>query len=207
MRSALPILGLLLGITPAFFAQPAVTLILIHAKIWTVNPQQKEAEAVAVGGNRIVAVGTTAEILDLKQSGTFVIDLHGRRVLPGFDDAHVHFYSGGADLAGPQLRYSKSEQEFRDTLAVFAHQLPPGEWITGGEWDHENWSPARLPARQLIDPVTKQWPVFVSRLDGHMSLANSLALKLAGVDKNTRDVPGGVIVRDAAGEQIGRAHV
>jgi predicted amidohydrolase YtcJ len=166
-------------------SQPTVTLILINGKIWTVNPQQKEAEAVAIGGNRIVAVGSTSEISKLKEPGTHVIDLHGRRVLPGFNDAHVHFYSGGANLTGPQLRYTKSEREFRDTLGAFAHQLPPGEWITGGTWDHENWSPARLPTRQLIDPVTKSWPVFVDRLDGHMSLANSVALKLAGVDKDT----------------------
>jgi predicted amidohydrolase YtcJ len=183
--------------------RPYITLMLINGKIWTVNPRQKEAEAVAISGNHIVAVGSTADILDLKQAGTRVLDLDGKRVLPGFDDAHVHFYSGGADLAGPQLRYSKSEVEFRNKLEAFAKQLPKGEWITGGEWDHENWSPARLPARQLIDPVTKSWPVFVSRLDGHMALANSLALKLAGVDKNTKDVPGGVIVRDADGEPTG----
>ncbi|MBV9760656.1 MAG: amidohydrolase [Acidobacteriaceae bacterium] len=184
-------------------AAPSITLILVHGKIWTVNPQQKEAEAVAIEGNRIAAVGSDREILDLKQASTRVLDLKGRRVLPGFNDAHVHFYSGGADLAGPQLRYSKSERDFRDTLGSFARQLPKGEWITGGEWDHENWSPARLPARQLIDPVTKDWPVFVSRLDGHMGLANSLALKLASVDRNTKDVPGGVIVRDASGEPTG----
>ena len=184
-------------------SQPAVTLILIHGKIWTVNPQQKEAEAVAISGNRIAAVGSTSEISRLTQPGTRVIDVHGRRVLPGFNDAHVHFYSGGANLTGPQLRYTKSERELRDKLGAFAHQLPPGEWITGGTWDHENWSPARLPTRQLIDPVTKNWPVFVDRLDGHMSLANSLALKLAGVDKDTKDVPGGVIVRDENGEPTG----
>lgn len=183
--------------------QPAITLILENAKIWTVNPQQKEAEAVAISGNRIVAVGATSDILNLKQPGTHVIDLRGRRVLPGFNDAHVHFYAGGADLAGPQLRHAKSEREVRDTLAAFAQQLPKGEWITGGAWDHENWSPARLPTRQLIDRVTRNWPVFVNRVDGHMALANSLALQLAGVDKDTPDVPGGVIVRDEHGEPTG----
>jgi predicted amidohydrolase YtcJ len=193
----------LLAFAQVALAQAATTLILINAKIWTVNPQQKEAEAVALAGNRIVAVGSTADILKWKQERTRVIDLDGKRVLPGFNDAHVHFYSGGANLAGPQLRYSKSEQEFRNTLGEFARQLPRGEWITGGEWDHENWTPARLPTRQLIDPVTKNWPVFVARLDGHMALANSLALKLAGVDRDTKDVPGGVIVRDENGEPTG----
>ena len=178
-------------------------MILINGKIWTENPQQKEAEAVAIDGNRIVAVGTTAEISQLKEPHTRVFDLRGRRVVPGFNDAHVHFYSGGADLAGPQLRHAKSRQEFRDTLAAFARTQPSGRWITGGNWDHENWHPAVLPTHELIDGVTRNWPVFVNRLDGHMSLANALALKLAGIDRNTKDVPGGVIVRDAQGNPTG----
>lgn len=185
------------------FAQTSVNLLLINGKIWTVNPRQREAEAVAVSRNRIVAVGATADILKLKQEGTEVIDLGGRRVLPGFNDAHVHFFSGGQDLTGPQLRYAKSKQEFRDELAAYARQRPKGQWITGGTWDHENWSPPTLPTHQLIDDVTRDWPVFVSRLDGHMALANATALQLAGVDKNTKDVPGGVIVRDADGNPTG----
>jgi predicted amidohydrolase YtcJ len=184
-------------------AQESITLLLVNGKIWTVNAQQKEAEAVAVAGNRIVAIGTTSDISKLRQPGTLVVDLEGRRVLPGFNDAHVHFYSGGSSLAGPQLRYSNSKQQFRTTLAEFAQHTPKGRWITGGNWDHENWTPARLPSRQLIDDVTNDWPVFLNRLDGHMSLANSVALKLAGVDKNTKDVPGGVIVRDHGGTPTG----
>jgi predicted amidohydrolase YtcJ len=181
----------------------SITLLLTNGKIWTVNPDQREAEAVAISGNRIVAVGTSADILKLRQQDTRVVDLDGKRVLPGFNDAHVHFFAGGSSLAGPQLRYSRSEEEFRATLAVFAQHTPKGQWITGGNWDHENWTPARLPTRQLIDDATKDWPVFINRLDGHMSLANSLALKLAGVDKNTKAVPGGVIVRDAEGDPTG----
>jgi predicted amidohydrolase YtcJ len=181
----------------------SITLLLTNGKIWTENPDQREADAVAISGNRIVAVGANADILKLKQQDTQVVDLNGKRVLPGFNDAHVHFFSGGSSLAGPQLRYSKSEEEFRATLAVFAEHAPKGQWITGGNWDHENWTPARLPTRQLIDDSTKDWPVFVNRLDGHMSLANSLALKIARVDKNTKDVPGGVIVRDAEGNPTG----
>ena len=184
-------------------AQPPVTLILFNGKIWTVNPAEPEAQAVAIAGNRIVAVGTDAEILKLKDPETTQLDLEGRRMLPGFNDAHVHFFAGGANLTGPQLRYSRSEIELRDTLGAFARRVPQGRWITGGNWDHENWTPARLPTRELIDPVTRDWPVFIKRLDGHMSLANSLALKLAGVDRNTKDVPGGVIVRDDQGEPTG----
>src|SRR5579884_2284639 len=184
-------------------SQDSITLLLINGKFWTVNPQQKEVQAVALRGNRIAAVGTTAEIMKLKSAGTAVLDLEGRRVLPGFDDSHVHFVQGGSALAGPQLRYTKSQQEFRDTLAEYASHKPAGTWITRGEWDHENWSPAVLPTHDLIDPVTKDWPVYVERLDGHMGLANSVAMKLAGVDKNTKDVPGGVIVRDAQGNPTG----
>jgi predicted amidohydrolase YtcJ len=181
----------------------AVTLVLTNGKIWTANPKQPEAAAVAVCGKRIAAVGSTTEIQSLKLPETPEVDLEGRRVVPGFNDAHVHFFSGGESLAGPQLRYSKSQQEFRDTLAMYARPLPTGTWITEGDWDHENWTPADLPTRQLIDGVTLNWPVFVSRLDGHMSLANSVALKLAGVDGTTKDVPGGVIVRDAEGNPTG----
>lgn len=189
-------------VLPAAAQQP-VTLILHNGRIWTENPRQKEAEAVALSGSHIVAVGSSAAILKLEQPGTQSLDLEGRRVLPGFNDAHVHFYYGGASLAGPQLRYSKSRQEFRDTLAEFVRQQPAGRWIEGGNWDHENWTPAALPTRELIDPVAKNNPVFVNRLDGHMSLANSVALKLAGIDRNTKDVAGGVIVRDARGDPTG----
>ena len=200
---SLAVAALLATATFGAHAQTSTRLLLINGKIWTGNPKQPEAEAVAIAGNRIAAVGSTSEILNLKQPETPVIDLEGKRVLPGFNDAHVHFYDGGANLAGPQLRYSKSPQEFRDTLAEFARRQPAGRWITGGDWDHENWNPPALPTRQLIDPVTPNWPVFINRLDGHMSLANSLALRLAGVDRNTKDVPGGVIVRDANGEPTG----
>ncbi|HEY7305291.1 MAG TPA: amidohydrolase [Bryobacteraceae bacterium] len=196
--------AMLLGaVSQPLQAQDGITLILANGKIWTENPRQPEAEAIAISGNRIAAVGTTAEISRMKHRGTRVFDLDSRRVVPGFNDAHVHFYAGGANLAGPQLRYSKSQREFRDTLAAFAKTQPAGRWITGGNWDHENWRPAVLPTHELIDGVTSHWPVFVNRLDGHMSLANSVALKLAGIDKTTKDVPGGVIVRDSHGTPTG----
>jgi predicted amidohydrolase YtcJ len=200
--SAALFLLLLLAVTCSH-AQTTPTLLLVNGKIWTVDPAHSQAEAVAITNNRIVAVGSNEEISRLKQTGVPVIDLGGRRVLPGFNDAHVHFYAGGANLTGPQLRYAKSEGEFRDTLAAFTKHQPRGRWITGGNWDHENWTPARLPTRELIDDATRDWPVMIKRLDGHMSLANSLALRLAGVNKDTKDVPGGVIVRDADGNPTG----
>jgi predicted amidohydrolase YtcJ len=124
-------------------------------------------------------------------------------VVPGFNDAHVHFYTGGTHLSQVQLRDAKSEAEFRERIHQFAAKIPAGRWILGGDWDHENWTPARLPTRQLIDEAARDHPVFVNRLDGHMCLANSTALKLAGINRNTPDPPGGTIVRDAAGEPSG----
>ena len=184
-------------------AQPSASLVLLNGKIWTVNDAQPRAEAVACLGGRIVAVGSNGEIRKWIGAGTEVIDLGGKLVLPGFNDAHVHFFSGGENLASVQLRDAKSEDEFRRRIAEFAAKQPAGRWITGGDWDHENWTPARLPTRQLIDAVTTGHPVFVNRLDGHMALANSQALHLAGITRDTPDPPGGTIVRDAAGEPTG----
>ncbi len=184
-------------------AQIAPDLVLVHGKIWTENPRQPEAEAVAILGNRIVAVGTSAEIAKLAGPATKVVDVAGRRVVPGFNDAHVHFASGGTSLASVQLGDAKSEAEFRQRIADYAGTQSKGAWIVEGEWDHERWSSARLPTHQLIDDVTDANPVFVSRLDGHEALANALAMKLAGVDKSTKDIPGGVIVRDGEGNPTG----
>src|SRR3954452_15535146 len=150
-------------------AQTDWTLVLFNGKIWTGNPGQPDAQAVALAGNHIAAIGTTEQILREKPQAVPQLDLDGRRMLPGFNDAHVHFFAGGANLTGPQLRYSKSQAEFRDTLGTFASKQGKGRWITGGNWDHENWTPAQLPTRQLIDGVTSDWPVMIKRLDGHMS--------------------------------------
>jgi predicted amidohydrolase YtcJ len=183
--------------------QPHADLILIHAKVWTGSAAQPQAEAVALTGNRIAAVGTTADIQKWAGPQTQTIDLGGRLLLPGFNDAHVHFYTGGTHLSQVQLRDAKSETEFRDRIHRFANALPAGRWILGGDWDHESWTPARLPTRQLIDDAASDHPVFVNRLDGHMCLANSLALKLAGITRATPDPPGGTVVHDANGEPSG----
>jgi predicted amidohydrolase YtcJ len=187
----------------AAHAQNRADLILTHGKIWTENPQQPEVEAVAIAGNRILALGDSAAISALAGPQTAVIELQGRRVVPGFNDAHVHFYTGGEGLTSVQLHDASSPEEFRQKIAAFARTLPKGEWMLNGNWDHERWTPANLPTHQLIDDATPDNPVFVNRSDGHMCLANALAMKLAGVDRNTKDVPGGVIVRDAQGNPTG----
>src|ERR1700722_8646191 len=183
--------------------QGRVDLILVHGRIWTENPRQPEAEAVAIQENRIVKVGDSDSIQKLAGPKTRIIDLSGRRVVPGFNDAHVHFYMGGDGLTSVQLHDASSQQEVRKIMADFARSARKGEWILNGNWDHERWTPAALPTHELIDDVTPDNPVFVNRSDGHMCLANAVAMKLAGVDKNTKDVPGGLIVRDADGNPTG----
>jgi predicted amidohydrolase YtcJ len=184
-------------------AQSHADLVLINGKIWTVDDSRPEVEAVVVLGSRIAAVGSTEEIRKWIGANTKLIDLQGKRVTPGFNDSHVHFLDGGMGLASVQLRYAKTPEEFRDRIRNFAAKLPKGRWILNGNWDHENWTPATLPTRRLIDAVTPDNPVFINRLDGHMCLANSLALKLAGVTRATPDPPGGTIVRDSDGEPTG----
>jgi predicted amidohydrolase YtcJ len=181
----------------------SATLILVNGRIWTENPKQPESEAIAIEGNRILALGPSASIRKVAGPGCQVIDLGGRRVVPGFNDSHVHFLAGGDSLISVQLREASSAEEFRRRIGDYAKSLPKGSWIRNGLWDHQQWTPATLPTHQLIDAVTPDNPVFVWRLDGHMALANALAMKLAGLDRNTKDVPGGEIVRDQDGNPTG----
>src|SRR5438874_957106 len=184
---------------PTFLA----AVILTNGKIWTGDPQRPWAEAVAIEGNRIAAVGSTVEIAKLAPPSARVINLNGRLAVPGFIDNHTHFIDGGMELSRVQLRDAATPQEFAHRIGEYAKRVGTGKWIVGGEWDHTIWNPPSLPTRQLIDAVTPQNPVFVSRLDGHMGLANSLTLKMANVTRETPDPPGGTIVRDANGEPTG----
>lgn len=178
-------------------------LLILNGSVHTMDSNRPTAEAVAILGNRIVAVGATEDLRPLAGPRTRVIDAQQHTVLPGFNDAHVHFLEGGFSLASVDLRDAKSPEEMARRLAEFAKKLPKGRWILGGQWDHEKWPGAPLPTRQMIDAATPDNPVFVNRLDGHMALANTLALKLAGVTRETKEVPGGLVVRDAAGEHTG----
>lgn len=188
----------------SFYGQTFMAdLVVINAKVRTMDKEKPEAEAIAVWSNRIIAVGKNDEIKRLIGQNTKVVDAGGKLVLPGFNDSHLHFMEGGASLTSVDLRDAKSPEEFVQRIKEYASKLPKGRWILNGNWDHEKWTPSILPTKEMIDAVTPDNPVFISRLDGHMALANSLALKLAGVDKNTRDVEGGEIVRDAAGNPTG----
>lgn len=184
--------------------QEKADLIVQNAKIWTVNPQQPDAEALAVHKGKIVAIGAAKEVTTWMGNSTRITDAAGRRVLPGFIDAHTHFLSGGRTLLGIDLRDCKDEQEFLNQLKTHAEKLPAGRWITGGNWDHERTFGGVLPTRQLIDKVTPHHPVAISRTDGHMLLANSLALQLAKITNDTPSPAGGFIVKDRkTGEPTG----
>ena len=206
MKSSIPVtilLSAMLNSAQAESPSLAPDLLIFNAAVRTMDDAHPTAEAVAIAGNRIAAVGTSAGLRPLAGPKTRVIDAGGKSVLPGFNDAHVHWLSGGFSVTNVDLRDAASPAELARRIGDYAKKLPKGRWILGGDWDHEKWPGAPLPAREVIDAVTPETPVFVNRLDGHMALANSLALKLANVTKETKDVPGGLIVRDANGEPTG----
>ena len=201
------ILSMALGIVHGCKRSPEgnmVDLALLNGKIWTGDPGRPWAEAVAVRGDKIFAVGTTADVRKLASGAANLVDLGGALVLPGFIDSHTHFLAGGFALKSIQLRAARSREEFVALIAAKARELGKGRWVVNGDWDHQEFSPPELPRKEWIDAVTPDNPVCVNRLDGHMILANSAALKLAGVTKDTPVPPGGEIVKDpATGEPTG----
>jgi len=201
--SLLSALVLLLSRAVEAQSKPAADLIITNAKIWTVDASQPLAQAVAVLQDRIVAVGSNAEIDAWRGPRTQVIDAGGKLLLPGFNDAHVHFVSGGEQLDNVQLKDVMNPQEFARRIGERARITPKGEWVLGGNWDETKWNPPDMPTKEMIDAVTPDTPVFVSRYDGHMGLANSMALRLAGITAQTPDPPGGTVVRDAHGNPTG----
>jgi predicted amidohydrolase YtcJ len=208
MKSLVTILSLVVAMltNAALTKDPSLApdLVIINASVHTMDEARPKAGAVAILGNRIAAIGSTAEIRAMAGPKTRVVDAGEKLVLPGFNDAHVHFLMGGFSLSNVDLRDAKSPEEMARRLGDYAKKLPKGRWILGGDWDHEKWPGAPLPTKEIIDEATPDNPVFVNRLDGHMALANSVALKLAKVTKETKDPPGGVIVRDPkTGEPTG----
>ncbi|HMC57194.1 MAG TPA: amidohydrolase [Gemmatimonadaceae bacterium] len=198
---ALASLGCTMTTTTTTIA-PTMTLAIVNARVWTGDASRPWADAVAVTGSHISAVGSSAAIRKLASEATRVIDAQGRMVVPGFIDSHVHFMSGGYGLTSVQLRDARTREEFIARIKEHASRLPQGAWMLEGNWDHQNWG-GELPRRDWIDSVTPNTPVFIQRLDGHMTLANSAALRAAGVTRDTRDVEGGTVVRDPSGEPTG----
>jgi predicted amidohydrolase YtcJ len=200
-RSLRVCLGLVTGIAACGRAAPAD--LVIFAPVWTGDSAAPTASAVAVRGGTVVAVGDSASVAGLIGPRTERIDRPAGLVVPGFIDDHVHLFAGGFQLASVDLRNAATPAEFTRRIAAFARTLGPGEWITGGDWDHELMPGAELPDRHWIDSVTPANPVFVNRLDGHMALANTAALRAAGLDRSTGPIAGGEIVRRPDGDLTG----
>lgn len=208
LRAAVaPVLLLVAACTPIDrdrdIPPPPAADLVIYGRVWTGDSLAPWAGAVAVAGDTIVAVGDSASVATYVGARTRVLDNARAMITPGFMDGHLHFASGGFQLASVDLRDAATPQEFIARLKAYAATRKAGEWIVGGDWDHERWAGTPLPHRAWIDSVTSRNPVFVSRLDGHMGLANSLALRAARITRTTSDVPGGTIVRDSAGNPTG----
>lgn len=170
-------------------------LVLRNGKVWTVDSGLPEAEAIAFWRDRILFVGKETDVAALIGPKTRVIDLKGKRVLPGFYDSHLHMLSGGRLLAQVNLKDSKDEAEFGARLKKFDQELPRDRWILGGNWDHDRTFNGQLPTAAIVDKYVSDRPVFIRRYDGHMALANTRALKLANVTADTKESEGGVIYR------------
>ena len=197
------IIAILVYVSQAFGQTVTADLVITNSNIRTMDAKRSVVRSIAVLNGKIVALGSDADTRSLIGPKTRVIDAKGKLVLPGFNDAHVHFLETGLQLSLLDLRDAKTSEEFVQRIKEYAAKMPKGRWIVGGKWDHENWKPNNLPTAAMIDGVTPDNPVFIDRLDGHMALANSLAMKQAGLSKDTKDVAGGQIVRDANGNPTG----
>jgi predicted amidohydrolase YtcJ len=174
--------------------------IFINAKIWTADDSQPLAEALAIGGDKILAVGSSDQIRSLASADTVVIDLKGRLVVPGFQDSHLHF--PGDSINSIALDGIDTLEGFKKALADFAKSHPDLPWITGGGWGYSAF-PHQMPDKKYIDAVIADKPVYISERDGHMGLANSKALQIAGITRDTQDPPNGHIMKDSNGEPTG----
>jgi hypothetical protein len=179
-------------------------LVILGGAVWTgLSTGRGQQGSVAIADGKVLAVGDSADVARYVGAKTEILRADGGLVLPGFADGHTHFIDGGFQLASVNLRDAATPQEFARRIKEYAARLKPGEWITGGDWDHELWRGTPLPRRDWIDSVTPNNPVFVNRLDGHMALANTAAMRAAGVTKDTPTPVGGEIQRDARGEPLG----
>src|SRR5215208_2483926 len=210
LRTRLALTLLLATVCPALAFAPSgaarqtrrnVSLVLMGGKVFTAARRGTLAEAVAVDGNRIVAVGTSREMA-ARYTAAHTIDLKGRLVTPGFNDAHIHFLGGGLSLLRVNLIGAKTLAEAKARVAARVRELPAGAWVTGRGWDHTLWGGA-WPTKKDLDEVAPANPVILQRVDGHVSWANTLALREGNVTRETQAPQGGEILHDAAGEPTG----
>lgn len=197
------ILSLLLFNFPIFPQTGTADLAIVNAKIRTMDEKKPQAEAIAISGGKISAVGANKEIRALIGAKTKVIDAGDKLVLPGFNDSHVHFTGIGNLFSSIDLREAKTPQEAVERIRHFAKFLPKGRWILGGGWNNENWTPNALPTKELIDAATPDNPVFIYHANPRTAWVNSLALKLAKIDQIKKFVKDGMIERDEKGEPTG----
>ena len=178
-------------------------MVILGGQVRTMDKLNPIAQAVAVAGDRIIAVGTDEEISELITPSAAVIYADGRLVLPGFNDAHLHFVGGGSALAELDLTGVAEPAAIRDRIRLAAENTPPGEWIIGRGWDHTLFNAGRWPNKSLLDQAAPRRPVFLTRVDGHVAWVNSAALALADITHDTPDPVGGAIVRASDGQPTG----
>jgi predicted amidohydrolase YtcJ len=184
-------------------AVPTADTVIVNARIYTVNAKQPWAEALAIRGDKILAVGSAKDIAAYRGASTKVVDAQGKLVLPGFTDCHIHFMEGSLGLTRVDLNGTKSVAEIQKRVKEYAVAHPKAEWIEGMGWLYSTFGAVALPDKKFLDEVVPDRPVYLQAYDGHSSWANSKALALAGITRETPDPPGGKIVRDAKGEATG----
>lgn len=203
-KKLIAIAFIFITITPNFVlaqTKQQISLLLFNGKIFTADETFSTAEAVAIDGEKIIAVGKTAD-LKAKYQASREIDLQGKLVTPGFNDAHVHFFRGALSLLTVDLFNAKTVEEAKSRVAAKVKEVKPNEWIVGRGWDHTLWG-GKFPNNKDLDAVAPNNPVFLIRVDGHIGWANSAALRLAKIDKTTKNTEGGEIERDVSGEATG----
>ena len=196
-------LAALIAVALAQGASAPPTLILHHARIYTVDGANTIADAIALRDDRIVRAGSDADVLKLRAASTRVIDLGGATVLPGLHDAHGHFTGLGAFLQSLNLRGTTSYQQIVDRVRERVAKAKPGEWIVGRAWDQNDWADTRFPTHEALSTVSPNNPVYLTRVDGHAGLANRAAMAMAGLTSATADPAGGRIIRGANNEPTG----
>lgn len=183
-------------------AETAADLVLLSGRIWTGGATDSFAEALAITGEKITVVGRNEEVKRLIGPQTRVINLNRRLVLPGFNDSHIHFLTGSLGLSRVELTGARTIPEMLARVSAFARKHPKAEWITGRGWEY-TFFPGGLPTKSFLDGIISDRPVFLSAYDGHSGWANSKALELAGIDRNTKFEGFGEIVRSESGEPTG----